>query len=409
VYFQKLLSDTLEVSFCDVAVINSCTVTGTGDKKTKQLIRKLKRDNQNIIIALTGCFPQAFPQEAENFTYADVITGSYNRTSLCTNVLKFIETKQRIVDITPHKQGESFEKMKVSNFSEKTRAFVKIQDGCDRFCSYCIIPYARGFLRSKTIEDIKSEILSLVENGYKEIVLVGINLSKYGIDINYCLNDAVKAVCEFKDIIRVRLGSLEPDLLDENTIENLSKNHKLCPQFHLSLQSGCDETLKRMNRHYNTHDYEYIVSLFRKYFKNPSITTDVMTGFAGETEEEFNKSLTFVKKINFSKVHVFSYSIRQGTLAAKMPNQIDNNIKKLRSEQMIFSTEKIRENILNKKIGQVVTILCETFKNGIISGYTKDYTPCFFKHNESLKNNLVEVKIVEIKNLTCYCQLINVL
>ena len=301
----------------DVYVINSCTVTATGDKKTRQILNRMKKQNPNAVIALTGCMPQAFPEEASHLMQAQVITGATNKQAVVENVKKALVTGERIIDIEPHKKGEKFEKMKATNFAEKTRAFVKIEDGCDRWCTYCIIPKARGPIRSKPLDELKAEIEELVENGYQEIVLVGINLSSYGKECGLRLIDAIELVCSVEGVVRVRLGSLEPELLLDEDIERMSKLEKFCPQFHLSLQSGCDETLKRMNRHYDTKFYYELCEKLRNKFEDCSITTDIMVGFAGETEEEFEKSLEFAKKVKFAKAHVFAYSIREGPRAAK--------------------------------------------------------------------------------------------
>ena len=315
---QAMLNQLLQGGFsacqtgedADIILLNSCTVTSTSDHKVKQTLHKARREHPHAVIVLTGCMPQAFPELAEDLTDADIVLGNSNRSSLLPHILQYLSTRQRIIDIVPHQTKEKFESMSVENFYERTRAFIKIQDGCNRFCSYCIIPYARGRVRSKPLDDLIAEVTQLAEKGYKEIVLTGINLSAFGQDINLHLCDAVEAVCAINGIERVRLGSLEPEQLSEDVIIRLSKQQKLCPQFHLSLQSGCDETLKRMNRHYTTEEYRTIVQNLRNAFDNAAITTDIMVGFPGETEEEFMQSLEFAKEISFSKVHVFAYSQR---------------------------------------------------------------------------------------------------
>ncbi|MFQ9792575.1 MAG: tRNA (N(6)-L-threonylcarbamoyladenosine(37)-C(2))-methylthiotransferase MtaB, partial [Acutalibacteraceae bacterium] len=309
---QAMLNQLLQGGFsacqtgedADIILLNSCTVTSTSDHKVKQTLHKARREHPHAVIVLTGCMPQAFPELAEDLTDADIVLGNSNRSSLLPHILQYLSTRQRIIDIVPHQTKEKFESMSVENFYERTRAFIKIQDGCNRFCSYCIIPYARGRVRSKPLDDLIAEVTQLAEKGYKEIVLTGINLSAFGQDINLHLCDAVEAVCAINGIERVRLGSLEPEQLSEDVIIRLSKQQKLCPQFHLSLQSGCDETLKRMNRHYTTEEYRTIVQNLRNAFDNAAITTDIMVGFPGETEEEFMQSLEFAKEISFSKVNV---------------------------------------------------------------------------------------------------------
>ena len=311
---QAMLNQLLQGGFsacqtgedADIILLNSCTVTSTSDHKVKQTLHKARREHPHAVIVLTGCMPQAFPELAEDLTDADIVLGNSNRSSLLPHILQYLSTRQRIIDIVPHQTKEKFESMSVENFYERTRAFIKIQDGCNRFCSYCIIPYARGRVRSKPLDDLIAEVTQLSEKGYKEIVLTGINLSAFGQDINLHLCDAVEAVCAINGIERVRLGSLEPEQLSEDVIIRLSKQQKLCPQYHLSLQSGCDETLKLMNRHYTTEEYRTIVQNLRNAFDNAAITTDIMVGFPGETEEEFMQSLEFAKEISFSNVHVAS-------------------------------------------------------------------------------------------------------
>ena len=301
---ELFLSDGFDVvepqEEADVYVVNSCTVTSSGDKKSRQLLRRLKKQNPAAKVALTGCFPQAFPDAAELIPEADIITGSYNRKGLLQAVQKALATGERVVDITPHQRHEAFEGMSVRGLRGRTRAFIKIEDGCERYCSYCIIPTARGPIRSKPLKDIRAELEGLVENGYKEVVLVGINLSSYGKDLGLRLIDAVKLACSVEGLHRVRLGSLEPELLSDEDLSEMAKLPHFCPQFHLSLQSGCDKTLRAMNRHYDCAEYRRIVDKIREVFENPSITTDIMVGFPGETEEDFEASMTFAEEIRQS-------------------------------------------------------------------------------------------------------------
>lgn len=391
----------------DVYVINSCTVTATGDKKTRQILNRMKKQNPNAVIALTGCMPQAFPEEASLLTQAQVVTGANNKQAVVENVKKALVSGERIIDIAPHKKGEKFEKMKASNFAEKTRAFVKIEDGCDRWCTYCIIPKARGPIRSKSLEELKIEIEELVENGYQEIVLVGINLSSYGKECGLRLIDAIELVCSIDGVVRVRLGSLEPELLLDEDIERLSKLEKFCPQFHLSLQSGCDETLKRMNRHYDTKLYYELCEKLRNKFEDCAITTDIMVGFAGETEEEFEKSLEFAKKVKFAKAHVFAYSIREGTRAAKFEGQLDKKTKEVRSKQMMQVTKDTRIEFLNSHIGKIYDVLFEaTVTDEGTEGYTKNYIPVFVKSDEQLTKKIKTVKITGVSGEHCIGELI---
>lgn len=392
----------------DVYIINSCTVTAAGDKKTKQLIKRFKQRNQSAIVALTGCFPQAFPDEAEALGSADVIQGSYNRTAILSNVKKALATRERIIDITPHQSKEQFEPMSATKFTDhslhlRTRAFVKIEDGCDRYCSYCIIPKARGPIRSKELLDIKSEVEGLVKNGYKEIVLVGINLSSYGKEKgDIRLIDAIKLVASIDGVERVRLGSLEPELLTDSDIAEMAAEKKFCPQFHLSLQSGSDDTLKRMNRHYTSAEYMDIVRKIRNQFKNPSITTDIMVGFAGETEQEFAESLEFMKAVQFARVHVFSYSIRKGTRAAEFKDQVDKSVKEHRSKLMSQAAIERQREFLGSQLGEICEVLFET-KLDLESyvGYTKNYTKVIAQSKEDLCGKIVAVRLDKVCDDYC--------
>ncbi|MBQ8599613.1 MAG: tRNA (N(6)-L-threonylcarbamoyladenosine(37)-C(2))-methylthiotransferase MtaB [Oscillospiraceae bacterium] len=391
----------------DVYVVNSCTVTSTGDKKTRQVIHRLHRQNPSAVIALTGCYSQAYPAEVSAMEEINVLTGTGNKTAILGHVNTFLKTHQRIVDIPAHDRRESFEPMKADSFLERTRAFVKIQDGCEHYCSYCIIPYARGFVRSKTLEDLKLELYNLSIAGFREVVLVGIDLSSYGKDLGLRLIDAILAACTTDGIERVRLGSLEPDLFSDEDYQLLATLPQFCPQFHLSLQSGCDATLKRMNRHYDSTRYREIVAKIRRYFDNPSITTDVMVGFAGETEEEFQQSLDFCKEIAFAKTHVFAYSIRKGTRAATMPNQVTNAVKEQRSHILSDAMEICRKDFMQKQIGLTEEVLFETdvVRGGYV-GYTKNYTPVWVQSEEALCGQLRNVNITGCDEQYCLGELI---
>lgn len=384
----------------DIVIVNSCTVTSMSDRKVRQTIHKARRENPSAVIVLTGCLPQAFPKMAKDMTDADIVLGNSNRSLILPYIRSFLSSHKRIIDISPH--GSGFEPMEVENFYGKTRAFVKIEDGCNQFCSYCIIPYARGRVRSKSLEDLKEELHNISLNRYKEVVLTGINLSAYGQEIGLSLCDAVEAACEMGNIKRVRLGSLEPERLDKNVIGRLKLQNKLCPQFHLSLQSGCDETLKRMNRKYNSAEYEAIVDNLREAFPNTAITTDVMVGFPGETDEEFEKSLRFVEKIGFAKVHVFAYSRRPGTVADKFEDQIDPRIKEQRSHIMIETTQQLKENFFKKQIGLNEPVLFErACGENIYEGYTGNYTPVKAQSEKDLSGQIVNTRIVNVQKDFC--------
>ena len=391
----------------DVVVVNSCTVTAMSDQKARQTLRRMKRENPGAVAVLTGCWPQAFPEEARAMEEADVILGTANRSALPEKVLEFLSAKQRIVEIAPHEKGEKFEQMRITGFNGRTRAFLKIQDGCDRFCSYCIIPYARGRVRSKPPEDIRAEVAALAESGYREVVLAGINLPCYGQDLGLQLCDAVEAACENTLIRRVRLSSLEPEQLTPEVIARLQRQEKLCPQFHLSLQSGCDETLKRMNRHYNAAEYRKIVEDLRAAFPGCAITTDVIVGFSGETEEEFEDSLRFVQETAFAKVHVFSYSRRPGTRAYNAPNQVTRAVKEVRSKRMIAATNETRRAFLAAQVGRTEEVLFEqAVGEDLYEGYTANYTPVRVKSDIPLHGVFLPVRIEQAHGDFCTGSLI---
>jgi threonylcarbamoyladenosine tRNA methylthiotransferase MtaB len=384
----------------DIVIINSCTVTSVSDRKVRQTVRRTRRENPHAVIVLTGCMSQAFPEKASRLTEADIVLGNSNHSSLIPDIRKFLKTHERIIDIVPH--NRIFEPMQVSHFYERTRAFVKIEDGCNNFCSYCIIPYARGRVRSKPLEDLKKELAEIAANGYKEVVLTGIDLSAYGQEIGLTLCDAVEAACGQKGIERVRLGSLEPERLDAKTIARLKCQKKLCPQFHLSLQSGCNATLKRMNRHYTAEEYRSIVENLRASFPNAAITTDIMVGFPGETEDEFEKSLAFEREIAFAKAHVFIYSRRPGTAATKMPNQVAPQVAEERSRKMIQAAEKTREAFFGIQKGREEPVLFERECGpGIYEGYTENYTPVHAASSKKIGGHILPVKITGYDSTCC--------
>ncbi len=391
----------------DITIINTCTVTAVSDAKNRKVIHKVRRNNPDGIIVLTGCMPQAFPDRTSDFQECDIVIGNKQRGILIPTINDYFLTHKKIIKIEQHdNKNLEFEPMAVNEFGGHTRAFVKIEDGCDMFCTYCIIPYSRGRVRSKKPEDLKAELITLASQGYKEVVLVGINLSAYGKNQDYNLADAVDIACSVEGIERVRLGSFEPEMMYDELIKRFSAQEKFCPQFHLSLQSGSDATLKRMRRRYNKAEYLEIVNSLRKNFINPSITTDVMVGFAGETDEEFNESLEFVKSVEFSKVHVFPYSRRKGSVADKMDNHIDNKTKEIRSKIMIAETDKSRKNFLNSQIGLVEDVLVERLRDGkYYEGYTKNYTPIHI-YTECMTNQIYKVKITDAADDFCIGEIV---
>lgn len=407
---EAMLSSLLQNGFsaacdtepADVVVLNSCTVTAESDRKVRQIFRRAKKDNPDAVMVLTGCMAQAFPEDAKRLEEADIILGTSNRQRLLPDLLAFLSARQRIIDIAPHTSDEKFERLEVDSFTGRTRAFVKIEDGCNRFCSYCIIPYARGRVRSKPLDDLKKELRQLAENGYREVVLTGINLSAYGQEFGLHLCDAIEAACAVDGIERVRLGSLEPEQLSEDVIRRMAGQEKLCPQFHLSLQSGCDATLKRMNRHYTADEYRTIVRNLRAAFDNAAITTDIMVGFAGETDEEFRASLDFAKEIAFAKVHVFAYSRRPGTRAYDMGNQLTNAVKEARSREMIRVTTDTQHQFFASQVGRTERVLFErAVSEGVYEGYSMNYTPVITASDTPLAGKILDVCIEGFNETHC--------
>ena len=391
----------------DICIINTCTVTATGDSKNRKYINRVRRENPSCIIVLCGCMPQAFPDNSELFRDCDIIMGNTARRDICAAVNEYLNTRSQVIRIKPHEKGESFEQMDISGFEERTRAFMKIQDGCNRFCTYCIIPYARGRVRSKTLENIVSEARTLAGNGFKELVLVGINLSAYGQELDLDIRDAVKAVCSVDGVSRVRLGSIEPERMTEDVLEALAEEEKFCPHFHLSLQAGCDATLKRMRRHYDTAEYRRIVEDIRRLFDNPSITTDVMVGFVGESEEDFLSSVAFCDEIGFARTHVFPYSRRKGTAADKMEGHIDEREKRRRAEIMIEHTLNEQRKFMRSQLGRTMPVLFEgKDRDGYFEGYTPNYTKVRVMDDRVVCGEVGNVVITEAFDDYCVGELV---
>ena len=356
----------------DVLVVNSCTVTGESDRKLRQLLRRCRRQSPDAVLVLTGCMPQAQPDTAAALDEADIVLGNAARRELPAQLADYFTHHRRIVHIPAH--TKEYEPLEIDAFPGRTRAYVKIQDGCNRFCSYCIIPYARGRVRSRDPEDIRRELSRLASLGYKEVVLVGINLTAYGQDTGRSIADAVEAACAVEGIERVRLGSLEPDYMDAATLDRLEQQPKLCPQFHLALQSGCDATLRRMNRHYTTAEYAALCADLRRRFPGCALTTDVMVGFPGETPEEFADSCRFVRSVGFARVHVFAYSRRPGTVADRLPGQVDNGEKARRSREMIALCAASAAAYADSYVGRTLPVLLETeAPDGTVTGHTDTY------------------------------------
>ncbi len=387
---------TADKSSADIFVINSCTVTHESDMKLGQTVRRLRREYPGTVIVLTGCYPQAYPEKAEE-ERADIIIGTKNRSSLGELIKKFLSEREPVKGVVPYTGHEEFEALSVSRVEGHTRGFMKIQDGCNCFCSYCIIPYSRGRIRSRPLWDIEAESRRLAENGIKEIVLTGINLGFYGAAEGVDIADAAEAAGRAEVIERIRLGSLEPERITEDILIRLAKLPKLCPSFHYSLQSGCDRTLAAMNRRYTTDDYRKLTELTRRLFPGCGITTDIMTGFPGETEEDHKRSAEFVREMCFSDIHVFPYSPREGTRAAALPDQIPQSVKKRRAAEMTEIGRQMRSEYLQGMTGQTLPVLFEREgADGIPHGYTPNYVhvKILTKNSEkSLRNSIFYVTI----------------
>ena len=391
---------TEDENAADIFVINSCTVTSESDRKTRQCVRHYKKKYPDTTVVLTGCMPQSFPEMAEKLIEADIVLGNKNNKFLVSSLSEYFASSCRTLTMEQHQSGESLVSSGISRFEERTRAILKIEDGCDRFCSYCIIPKARGRVRWKPIDDIKSEVKALTDNGYREIVLVGINLSAYGKGTDLNLADAVFAVSENKKVERIRLGSLEPDHITDELIEKLAKCEKLCPQFHISLQSGCDKILKKMNRHYTSDEYYSLCQKLRKEFKDCTLTTDIMVGFPQETDEDFEITKAFAEKVGFEKIHIFPYSRRSGTVADRMDGQIEKSVKAQRVSALSVVADKIRNEFLKAQIGKELSVLIEEKqKNDVYFGYTPNYTPV--KVPQGVVGEIKKVKITKVEDDFC--------
>ena len=387
--------------FADVYIINTCTVTNMSDRKSRQIIRRAKQINPNSILVATGCYAQTAKEELEKITDIDLIVGNTEKKDIVKIVEEYRDNKNRervkMSDINKQKEFVDFGSV---TYTEKTRAVIKVQDGCNNFCSYCIIPYAKGRVRSRKLESVVKEITEIAAKGIKEVVITGIHVASYGIDFdnNTRLIDLLEAIQKIDGIKRIRLGSLEPNIITEEFVNRLKKVTKMCDHFHLSLQSGCDETLKRMNRKYTAETFEKEVNLLRKTFPDVALTTDVIVGFPGETEEEFNETYKYLSKIRFTKLHVFKYSPRKGTVAAKMKNQIDSTVKEKRSHKLIELSNECEIEFLDRYVGKELKVLFEKQDGEYIKGHTTNYLVVKAKETE-LENQIKDVKIVSRDNL----------
>ena len=405
----------------DIYIVNTCTVTNMSDRKSRQMLRRVKELNKEAIVVACGCYAQVAKEELEKIEEINLVLGNNEKKDIVEHVEKYIKnqiskkseedkryieiknakvqqttkiqknTETQIEDVMNQKEFVEFGDI---TFTEKTRAVIKIQDGCDRFCSYCIIPYARGRVRSRKPEHILSEIRKIAKEGIKEVVITGIHIASYGKDFKqeYRLIDLLEEMNEIEGIERIRLGSIEPLLITEEFVNRLEKLSKICHQFHLSLQSGCDETLNRMNRRYTTEQFKEITKLLRKTFEDAILTTDIIVGFPGESEEEFEKTYEFLKEIKFYKMHVFKYSPRKGTKAAVMPNQIDGNKKEERSRKLIELSNENEKAYNEQYVGKEVEVLFEEEKNGMWQGHTKNYILAHYKTEENLENKMIKLQ-----------------
>lgn len=388
---------------CDVYVINTCTVTSIGDRKSRQMIRRAKHLNPNSIVAVVGCYSQVSPDEVAKIEGVNIILGTKDRKNLCEIADKMLaekENQKKVTDVENALKNREYEELEIKEYAEKTRAFVKIEDGCNEFCTYCIIPFARGPVRSRKLENIVKEVEFLAQKGFCEVVLTGIHLASYGKDLkNVSLSDVICAAAEVPGISRIRLGSLEPRILTEEFIQKIAGTKKVCNHFHISLQSGCDETLKRMNRKYTTAEYENSVKLLRRYFDNPAIATDIMVGFPGETDEEFEKSLAFMEKIAFADAHVFSYSNRKGTKADVMENQIDPKVKEVRHKAMEGTVARLKNEYLESMAGKNLSVLFEQeISDGVYEGTAENYAKVIMKSDVDISKKCKTVKIIKAEN-----------
>ena len=386
----------------DIYVINTCTVTNMAERKSRQMLRRVKEINPSAVLVVCGCYAQVAKNELEQIQEINIILGINEKNEIVQIVEKYMEEmseqdkrsqEAEIDDVSKQKEFLDFGDV---TYTEKNRAVVKVQDGCNMFCSYCIIPYARGRIRSRKIESVVSEIEKIAKEGIKEVVITGIHLASYGKDFeeNIGLIDLLEEINKIDGIVRIRLGSLEPKIITEEFMQRLIKLEKICHHFHLSLQSGCDNTLKRMNRKYTTSEFEEIVQRLRKYYNDVILTTDIIVGFPGETEEDFETTYNYLKKINFYKMHVFPYSPRKGTVAAKMPDQIQGDVKERRSKKLIELSNENQKQYNQNLIGKDVEVLFEEKnKEGYYKGHTQNYILVEYKTDEELENKIVKVNI----------------
>ena len=398
-FIQKGYEIVEHTKKADIYIVNTCTVTNMSDRKSRQMLRRVRELNKNSIVVACGCYVQVAKKEIEKIEEIDLLIGNNEKKNIVGIIEKYIKENKKQEKMEDVMRQVEFVDFGDVTYTEKTRAVIKVQDGCDRFCSYCIIPYARGRVRSRNPQSIISEIEKIAKKGIKEVVITGIHVASYGKDLKkeYRLIDLLEEINQVDGIERIRLGSIEPLLITEEFIKRLTKLEKICHHFHLSLQSGCDETLKRMNRRYSTEDFRKIANRLRKYYEDVILTTDIIVGFPQETEEEFEKTYSFLEEIKFYKMHVFKYSPRKGTKAAEMSGQVDGNVKEERSQRLIKLSNKNEKDYNEKYIGKEVEILFEEEKDGFYQGHTKNYILALCKTNKNLENKIVYTKCKEAK------------
>ena len=425
---QKFKEKGYEISkldCCDIYIVNTCSVTNMAERKSRQMLRKVKEKNPHAIVVACGCYAQVAKEKIELIPEVDLILGVNEKNDIVKIIEEYLKIKKKVVEVSDVMHKCEFEDFGIVTYTEKTRAVIKIQDGCDRFCTYCIIPYARGRVRSRKPESIIKEIEEISKTGIQEVVLTGIHIASYGKDFNkeqtqkfreaFGYNDEYKSFDEKDDLMsggfrlielleqinkidnvkRIRLGSIEPKLITDEFINRLSKLDKICDHFHLSLQSGCNETLKRMNRRYKVEEFKKAVELIRNVYPNAMLTTDIIVGFPGETEEEFNKTYEFLGKIKFYKMHIFKYSKRSGTKAENMPNQIPENIKEERSKKLIELSNKNQEEYNKEQIGKELEVLFEEREGGYFKGHTSNYIMVKTKTKENFENQIKRINITK--------------
>lgn len=387
----------------DIYIINTCTVTNMSDRKSRQMLRRAKEKNKNAVIVACGCYAQVAKEELEKIPEIDIVLGTNEKN----RIVEYIENskKEVITDVMSQKEFLDFG---IVAHTEKTRAVIKVQDGCDRFCSYCIIPYARGRVRSRNVNSVVDEVNKIVENGIKEVVITGIHIASYGKDLKEKIGliDLLEKLNKMEKLERIRLGSIEPTLITDEFVERLSKLNKICKHFHLSLQSGCDKTLERMNRKYTTKEFEEVVARLRKTYPEVVLTTDIIVGFPGETEEEFNTTYEFLKEIDFYKMHVFPYSQRKGTKAATMPNQIDAKIKEERSKKLIALSNENEKRRLQKELGSIKQVLFEQKDGEYVKGHTENYIEVVAKTDKQIENEILNVKFMKVDGMKMIGQVV---